>query len=120
MEDISSIKNKQEYLRAKTRNRKLVFSFHNREMSFLEGVLSRGDRRLSQVIYLAFKKGCRFDAWSNYFCFEKWEAAFKEADINPELYLQEKTENELLAWDFIDLGVNKQALIEDFKKLVAM
>lgn len=120
MEDASSIKNKQEYLRAKTRNRKLVFSFHNRDMSFLEGVLSRGDRRLSEVIYLAFKKGCRFDAWSNYFCFEKWEAAFKEADIDPALYLKERTTDELLAWDFIDLGVNKEALLEDFKKLVAI
>jgi radical SAM superfamily enzyme YgiQ (UPF0313 family) len=120
MQDLAGIQNKQEYLRNKTKNKKLVFSFHNRYMSFLEGVLSRGDRRLSEVIYLAFKKGARFDAWSNHFAFDKWSYAFKESNIDPEFYLKEKSENELLPWDFIDVGINKETLLVEFKKTIAI
>jgi radical SAM superfamily enzyme YgiQ (UPF0313 family) len=120
MQDLSGIKNKQDYLRDKTKNKRLIFSFHNRFMSFLEGVLSRGDRRLGEVIYIAFKKGAKFDSWSNYFVFDKWFSAFKEANIDPEFYLKEKTESELLPWDFIDVGISKKELLVEFKKTVAI
>jgi len=120
MQDLSGIKIKQEYLRNRTKNKKLIFSFHNRYMSFLEGVLSRGDRKLSEVILSAYKKGARFDAWSNYFVFDKWISAFKESNMNPESYLKEKPENELLPWDFIDVGINKETLLTEFKKTIAI
>lgn len=127
MQDLTGIKIKQEYLRSKAkkylpagRQGRLIFSFHNRYMSFLEGVLSRGDRRLSEVIYNVFKKGAKFDAWSNYFVFDKWLSAFKESNIEPEFYLKEKSEYELLPWDFIDVGINKETLLAEFKKTIAI
>lgn len=114
MEGIDKIKAKQDYLKSKLRNRRLKFSFHHRQMSLLEGILSRGDRRLSEVILGAFKRGARFDAWSNNFAFEKWLDAFSETDIDPRFYLRERKKDELLPWDFIDVGVDKASLLEEF------
>lgn len=117
MEEIDNIKHKQDYLKNKIRNKRLRLSFHNRYMSFLEGILSRGDRRLSQVIFYAFKRGARFDAWGNYFVFENWLSAFKEANIDPYFYLKEKSRDELLPWDFMDVGIDKEGLITEFNKV---
>ncbi len=88
-------------------------------MGFLEGVLSRGDRRLSRVILGAYKKGARFDAWANYFSFAKWQEAFSQAGIDPQAYLSEKSTASLLAWDFIDTGIEKEILLTEFNKSIA-
>jgi radical SAM superfamily enzyme YgiQ (UPF0313 family) len=120
MEDMESIKYKQDYLRKSNRNKRLELNFHNRQMSFLEAVLSRGDRRLSKVIYSAFKKGVKFDAWGNRLLFDRWMDAFKECDIDPNFYLQDRTKDEILPWDFIDTGIRKDALSDEFNKLIAI
>jgi len=117
MEDLESIKYKQEYLKKRLSNKRLCLSLHNRYMSFLEGVLSRGDRRLSPVIFGAFKRGARFDAWGNYFIFERWKDAFSEAGINPNSYLQESSKDALLPWDFLDIGISKESLIKEADKI---
>ncbi len=120
MESMQVIKDKQDYLRSHCKNKRLKFNFHNLEMGFLEGVLSRGDRRLSQVILSAYKKGARFDAWSNYFSFSKWQEAFLENKVDPESYLCEKPQNSLLAWDFIDTGIDKETLLRELNKSIAI
>lgn len=120
MAPLEEIRSKQEYLKKNSKNKRLFFSFHNRFMAFLEGMLSRGDRRVGQAIYLAFKKGSRFDAWGNHFAFEKWEAAFKEAKIDPQVYLKERRPDEFLPWDFLDVGISKDALVEEFNKIIEM
>ncbi|MBU0709392.1 MAG: TIGR03960 family B12-binding radical SAM protein, partial [Candidatus Omnitrophica bacterium] len=78
MENIKELKLKEDYLRKRTRSGRLKLSIHDPRMSFLEGVLSRGDRRLSEVILRAFRNGARFDAWNDQFCFDKWLLAFEE------------------------------------------
>jgi len=88
-------------------------------MSFLEGVLSRGDRRLSRVILAAFKKGARFDSWDDYFVLQRWLEAFSDCGIDPDSYLKEKSPDEFLPWDFIDCGIDKRALAGEFNKLIA-
>lgn len=103
MEQIDAVKAKIAYLRNKKRSKKLKLTFHNPYMSFLEGVLSRGDRRLSQVIESAFNKGARFDAWDDHFVFQRWQDSFVEFNIAPEFYLREKSKDEFLPWDFLDL-----------------
>jgi radical SAM family uncharacterized protein len=120
MEGLKSIEYKQGYLRnSAKKDKRLKINFHNLKMSFIEGVLSRGDRRLSEVIISAFKKGAKFDAWSIYFNFAIWEEAFKESGIDPEFYLREKPRDELLPWDFIDTGIDKSFLIDEFNKTIA-
>jgi len=121
MQDLETIKYKQGYLKNRAiRNNRLRLSFHNRYMSFLEGVLSRGDRRLSQVIFYAFKKGARFDAWTNHFSFDAWMQAFQDSGIEPLYYLKEKSIKEILPWDFIDVGVDKGILLSEFNKTIAL
>lgn len=110
MQDLEGIKYKQDYLKNKTRNKRLNLSFHNRYMSILEGVLSRGDRRLSTVILSAFNKGARLEAWRDYFVFKRWQEAFDESKIDYNLYLQEKAKEEALPWDFVDALVSKEYL----------
>ena len=120
MQPIAAIKDKQNYFKSHCKNKRLKFNFHNFEMGFLEGVLSRGDRRLSQVILTAYKKGARMDAWSNYFSFPKWQEAFAENGVDAESYLCEKSQKSLLAWDFIDTGIDKETLLSEYNKSVAI
>lgn len=121
MQGLESIKYKQGYIRGRAaKYRRLKFSYHNPDMSFLEGVLSRGDRRLSGVILAAFRKGARFDAWGNHFNFAIWHDSFKECGINPDFYLQGKKIGDLLPWDFIDTGISRGHLVDEFNKTIAM
>jgi len=116
MDSIISIEEKQNYLRSHCKNRRIKFNFHNFQMGFLEGVLSRGDRKLSRVILAAHRKGAKFDAWSNYFSFARWQEAFSEEGIDPQAYLDEKSITSVLPWDFIDTGIAKEDLLAEFEK----
>jgi hypothetical protein len=93
---------------------------HNLEISLLEAVLSRGDRKLSRVVFTAFKMGARFDAWDNFFNFEIWKKAFSENSIDPQDYLKERPRNAVLAWDFLDIGVSKNYLLAEYDKTIAL
>ncbi|MFH0828543.1 MAG: TIGR03960 family B12-binding radical SAM protein [Candidatus Omnitrophota bacterium] len=117
MMGLEKMAEKQDYLRARIKNRSLKLSFHNRLMSFLEGVFSRGDRRIAPAIASAFKKGCRFDGWDEHFKFQVWEEAFREHGINPGDYLRERSLDEILPWDFLDVGVSKGYLVEEYRKI---
>ncbi|PIQ90796.1 MAG: B12-binding domain-containing radical SAM protein [Candidatus Omnitrophica bacterium CG11_big_fil_rev_8_21_14_0_20_41_12] len=118
MDSITQIQEKQDYLRSNCKNRRLKFSFHNSQISFLEGILSRGDRKLGKVILTAYRKGAKFDAWSNYFSFTKWQEAFSEEGIDPQAYLGDKSTACALPWDFIDTGVAKEGLLTEFNKSI--
>ncbi len=121
MLDSDTLKIKQEYLREKAkRHKRLKLSFHHRSMSIIEGILSRGDRRLSEVILTAFKSGAKFDAWSNYFSFDKWMEAFAHSGIDPQFYLAQKETKDPLPWDFIDIGIDKEILIAEFNKTIVI
>jgi radical SAM superfamily enzyme YgiQ (UPF0313 family) len=120
MSSPEEIKNKQDYLKSKNRNRRLKLNFHDRHAAFIEGVLSRGDRCLSRVILEAFKSGARFDAWSSHFSFPRWLEAFASCGVCAEGYLKEKSPEGDLPWDFIDPGLSKGELAAEFKKIVAI
>ncbi|MCX5707038.1 MAG: B12-binding domain-containing radical SAM protein, partial [Candidatus Omnitrophica bacterium] len=121
MADLEEIREKQDYLREKIkRHKRLNLNFHNRSMSFLEGILSRGDRRLSKVILAAFKSQAKFDAWSPSFDFQKWLKAFSDSGIDPNDYSREKKQDEILAWDFLEVGITKETLLCEFNKTIAI
>ncbi|MDR1800883.1 MAG: TIGR03960 family B12-binding radical SAM protein [Lachnospiraceae bacterium] len=93
------------------------YNWHDSDMTILEGVISRGDRRLSDVIECAYRKGCLFDAWSEGLKIDKWLEAFEECGIDPDFYtLRQRKEDELFPWDFIDAGVTKEFLLREWKK----
>ena len=103
---------KQEYLKSKITDRKIVYNYHDATVSFLEAVFARGDRRLSKVLELAAKKGIKFDAWSECFDFKKWNEAFSECGIDPNYYATRGFGlQEVLPWDIIDCGVTKEFLL---------
>mgnify|MGYP006290121437 FL=1 len=85
-------------------------------MSLVEGVFSRGDRRLSHLLQAAFETGCRLDGWSDYFDFSKWQKAFDQSGIDPDFYTSRHRETkEPLPWDHIDTGVSKQFLDKEWE-----
>ena len=115
---------KQQLLRSKINeqlNRKSIkYHWHEAEVSELEGVLARGDRRLCKVIYDAYKAGCVFDAWSEFFDYEKWVKAFADNGISVSFYTsRQRSEDEILPWDFIDIGISKSFLLREYKRALS-
>ncbi len=98
-------------------NRKsLKYNWHEADVTVLEGVFARGDRRLGQVLQKAYEKGCIFDAWSEFFDNGKWMEAFRECGISIDFYNLRKRElDEILPWDFIDCGVSKSFLRREWQ-----
>ena len=89
------------------------------EMSWLEGVFSRGDRRLLPVLIRAWEKGARYDAWSEHFSAGRWAEAFAECGVDPDFYLsRERAMQEVLPWDHIGCGVKKSFLRREWEKAV--
>jgi radical SAM family uncharacterized protein/radical SAM-linked protein len=81
--------------------------------SWLEGIFSRGDRRLAQVLVAAYRRGCRLDAWSEHLRLEPWRQAFNEAGVDPEVYHRARDPEERLPWDHLDAGVSRDFLLEE-------
>lgn len=108
---------KQKYLLENVHTRKIQVSWHQSQTSFLEGVFARGDRKLCDVIESAWRKGCKFDGWDEFFLFDKWTEAFKECGVDPSFYSNRRRDfNEILPWDHLDYGIRKEFLIAENKK----
>ena len=104
-------------IRGQLNQKSIKYNSHDSELSVLEGVFARGDRKLSSVLLSAYKKGCMFDSWSEFFDDEKWQEAFKENNIDPLFYTyRERSVDELLPWEFIDIGVTKKFLINEYER----
>lgn len=102
-------------------NRKsLKYNWHEADVSELEGVLARGDRRVAAVIETAYRNGAIYDAWSETFKNEIWQEAFRTCGIDPDFYtIRERDLDELLPWDFIDTGVTKEFLKREWERAKA-
>ncbi|MBB2182923.1 TIGR03960 family B12-binding radical SAM protein [Lachnospiraceae bacterium MD1] len=114
---------KARYLRDKMNeqlNRKSIkYNWHEAKQTILEGVMARGDRRVSKVIYSAYKAGCLFDSWSEFFDYDKWLKAFSDNQIEIDFYnTRERGEDEVFPWDIIDAGVSKQFLLREYKRAI--
>ena len=104
-------------LRSSIKSRNISYNWHETPVSYLEAVFARGDRRLCDVLIKAVEKGAKFDGWSEYFNFDRWMEAFEECGIDGDFYsYRERSYDEVLPWDFIDVGVNKEFLIRENEK----
>lgn len=111
------LKAKQEHLKATVPSKKISLAFHDIPTSFLEGVLARGDRRLSAVIEEAWRRGCKFDSWGEMFKFDVWQSVFDDLGVDPRFYANRRRSfDEVLPWDHIDFGVTKEFLMREAKK----
>ena len=111
---------KQRFLNGKMKeqlNQKSIkYNWHEAELTLLEGVLARGDRKLCKTIYDVYKAGCMFDSWSEYFHYDIWMETFEKNGIDPLFYTaRERKEDELFPWDFIDIGVSKKFLWREYE-----
>ena len=116
-DDFETIQRKQAALLDSIRSRKISVAWHDVHTSVLEGVIARGDRKLGKAIYLAWKKGCRLDSWSECFDYDKWMEAIREAGLTVEFYASRTRDlDEILPWDHIDVGVSKNFLKREWEK----
>jgi radical SAM family uncharacterized protein len=112
---------KQRFLHGKMKEqlnyKSIKYNWHEVELTMLEGVLARGDRKISKVIYDAYQAGCLYDSWSEHFKYEEWIKAFEKNGIDPLFYSsREREKDEILPWDYIDVGVSKQFLWSEYEK----
>lgn len=104
-------------IRQQTNQRSIKYSWHEPDVTILEGFLARGDRRCADVILKAYEKGALYDAWSESFRYHIWKEAFAETGIDLDFYtLRERSTDEILPWDFIDAGVTKQFLLREWEQ----
>ncbi len=98
----------------------IKYNWHEADASMMEGIFARGDRRLCDVILRAYEKGCVYDAWSEYFKFDKWMETFKECGVDPFFYTtRERADDEIFPWDIIDCGVTKAFMLREWKNALA-
>ena len=99
-------------------NRKSIkYNWHEADVTVLEGVLARGDRRVASAILKVYESGGIFDAWSEFFDYQRWLDAFAACGIDPDFYtMRERPLDEILPWDFIDTGVTKEFLKREWKR----
>ena len=97
-------------------HKSIRYNWHEADVTVLEGVLARGDRRLCDTILYVYEHGGYFDAWNEYFDYDRWLEAFTATGIDPDFYtMRERDLDETLPWDFIDVGVTKEFLKREWK-----
>ena len=119
-DSLESLKAKQDHLRECITDRKIRYNWHDAEVSRIEAVFARGDRRLGKALALAAEDGMMFDAWDEMFSYEKWLDVFERAGIDPAFYANRAFGlDEWLPWDVIDCGVTKEFLKREREKAYA-
>ena len=115
LDTIERIREKQSLLKRKLHNPGLKLNLNKPEETYLEAWLSRGDRRISEVIAIAWKNGAKFDAWKEHFNFQAWMYAFAAVGLNPSFYThRQRSIDEALPWDHISTAVRKKFLAQDY------
>lgn len=106
-----------EEMKSQLNRKSLKYNWHEADVTVLEGVFARGDRRVGKVLQKAYEKGCIFDSWSECFDNQKWMEAFQECGVSIDFYnLRARDEAEILPWDFIDCGVTKSFLAREWER----
>lgn len=107
-----------DHIREQLNQKCIKYAWHDPDVSVLEGVFARGDRKLSGLIETAYHLGCMYDAWSDSFRPDLWDKAFEICGLSPAFYNRERKLDEILPWDFIDIGVKKEFLIREWNNAV--
>ena len=105
------------FIRERLAGRRVKVKWNKPEASWLEGIFSRGDRRLSDVVIAAWNNGARFDSWTEHFNVDIWKKAFQNHSIDPDFYLlRHRDRDEIMPWDHIKPGVCKEFLAQEWEK----
>ena len=116
--DYDTVVHRQQLLRqALSRVKGVDFKYHAPDLSYIEAVFARGDRRLAEAMERAWRMGCRFDGWSDQFRYDLWLKAFEEEGLDPDFYaLRPRPTDEMFPWDHLDCGVTKAYLLREWEK----
>ena len=103
-------------MKTQLNHKSLRYNWHEADVTVLEGILARGDRKLSNAILHVYENGGIYDAWSEFFQYQRWLDAFEACDIDMDFYnKRERYETEVFPWDFIDIGVTKEFMLREWK-----
>lgn len=117
MEDEHVLREKHAYIKSQLKKHRSVrFKNHSIRSSILEGIFSRGDRRLNSVLVRAWEEGARFDGWNDFFNFDIWKRAFEAEGLDYRIYLVELSKSAALPWDHIQTGIKKKYFLKEMKK----
>ncbi len=116
--DYDSVVRRQQLLKDALRKIKGVdFKYHAPDVSYIEAVFARGDRRLADALERAYRLGCKMDGWSDQFKYEAWLQAFRDANVDPDFYAcRERSTDEILPWDHLDAGITKDFLKREWDR----
>lgn len=104
-------------MKAQLNHKSLKYNWHEADVTVLEGVFARGDRKVSEALLNAYRAGCLFDSWGEHFKYDLWVQAFEDAGIDMDFYIMRNRDlDEKLPWDFIDIGVTKEFLKREWKR----
>lgn len=114
---LAMLQGKQDYMRKIMKTKNVTYNWHDAKTSVMEGVIARGDRRQGKAIYLAWKRGCKFDGWEQHFDFDKWIEAFNDCGLDPDFYAsRQRPLDEVFPWDHIGCGTSKQHLKREWER----
>ncbi len=115
--DRHTLRERGRWVKNNIRNRKVSISYHEPEQTYIEGVFARGDAKLADAVEEVWRRGERFDGWSEHFNFDRWMEVFADLGIDPDRYAcRERGTDEVLPWDHIDSGVSRSFLLRERKK----
>lgn len=108
---------KQKFVKTSMTRKQVKYNYHEPELSSLEGVLARGDRKVGKVIFRAWELGAKFDSWTELFKYDAWMQAFEDTGVSKEFYAnRERSYDEILPWDHISIGVSKKFFINEMER----
>jgi len=113
---MDELSEKQLFLKGEVHNRHIKYNYHQSDVSVLEGVFARGDRRLGDVLIRAHELGCKLDGWNECFNLEAWKRAFSDCKIDMAFYTRAREYDEILPWDIVDIGVNRSFMMNENEK----
>lgn len=118
-EFIQKARTVKEAVKAQLNQKSIKYNWHEADLTVLEGVLARGDRKVAKVILQAYQNGCMYDSWSESFAYSKWMDAFETTGVDIDFYTtRERQLDEVFPWDFIDTGVTKEFLKREWKNAI--
>lgn len=109
-----------DHMKVQLNHKSIRYNWHEADVTVLEGILARGDRKISKAILDVYQNGGIFDAWNEFFDYQRWLDAFERCDIDLDFYtMRERSEDEIFPWDFIDVGISKEFMLREWKNAIA-
>ncbi|MBE6683357.1 MAG: TIGR03960 family B12-binding radical SAM protein [Ruminococcaceae bacterium] len=116
-DSLEELERKQQLLKSEIKTKKISYKYHDARVSRIEAVFARGDRRLGKALLEAYNRGIVLDGWDEYFSYNNWISVFDACGIDPAFYANRRFgTDEILPWDFIDIGVTKKFMLKEYEK----